>query len=128
MGKRPIIMDERRVVGWLLPDRYPSKSGIINYLNAFKFLFHGRKQAEVAESQIRRTRWAWDTEHNVLKPYMCELSSCRHESQVVSDAVPFLKERSLVQVTLVYVSQNTARSFSYYFGACRPWTSRAGSA
>jgi hypothetical protein len=35
---------------------------------------------------------------NLLKPDLCELSNYRDESQVVSDAAPFLEERSLVQV------------------------------
>jgi hypothetical protein len=35
---------------------------------------------------------------NLLKPNLCELSNCRDELQVVSDAAPFLEERSFVQV------------------------------
>jgi hypothetical protein len=35
---------------------------------------------------------------NLLKPDLCELGNCQDESQVISDAAPFLEEISLVQV------------------------------
>jgi hypothetical protein len=35
---------------------------------------------------------------NLLKSDLCELSNCRDESQVVSDAESFIEERSLVQM------------------------------
>jgi hypothetical protein len=42
---------------------------------------------------------------NLLKPDLCELSNCRDEPQVVSDAAPFLNEKSLVQMECVCLSQ-----------------------
>jgi hypothetical protein len=76
---------------------------LVNHLNPFEFFVDCRKQVEVTgPNQANRVDVACDACHvlraNLLKPDLCEPSNCRDESQIVSDAVPFLEKRSLVQV------------------------------
>jgi hypothetical protein len=63
----------------------------------------------------------------ISKPDLCEQSNCQNEPQVISEAPPFLEERSLIQANLEPLSHNSRCSFWYYLGACRQHESRAGS-
>jgi hypothetical protein len=56
---------------------------------------------------------------NLSKPDLYELSTCRDESQVISDLAPFIEERSLVQVEWVCLSQDSRCSCSSHLGVYR---------
>jgi hypothetical protein len=64
---------------------------------------------------------------NLSKPDSCELSNCRDESHVASNAAPFFGERSFIQVQWISLSQNSRCSFWYHLGVCWQHKSRSDS-
>jgi hypothetical protein len=58
-------------------------------------------------------------ETKISKPDLCESSNCRYESQVISNTLPFLNKRLLVQADLRSLSRNSYCLFWYHFGAYR---------
>jgi hypothetical protein len=61
------------------------------------------------------------------KPDLCEPTNWRHRPQVVSDAPLFLEEKSLVQMNLKSLSQNSHCLFWYHLGVCRQHGSHVSS-